>query len=137
MIKRRLRARLLATPWIAMLSVVFALLVGGSTASATPGASAATEQAFITMYGWYDNTPPSDSISYPKLHKTAGGTGTYADPITYASDKAETPAGTKIYVPRLQKYFIMEDDCEECDADWKGNGPDGGPNMEHFDVLAG
>ena len=137
MMKRRLRARSLATACIALLSVVVALLVGGNTASATPGASPATEQAFITMYGWYDNTPPSDTISYPTLHKVAGGTGTYADPITYASDKAETPPGTKIYVPRVQKYFIMEDDCEECDADWKGHGPDGGPNMWHFDLWLG
>ncbi|HEY4021113.1 MAG TPA: ricin-type beta-trefoil lectin domain protein [Pseudonocardiaceae bacterium] len=114
-----------------------ALLVGGNTASATPSASRATQQAFITMYGWYDNTPPSASISYPTLHQTAGGTGTFADPITYASDKSETPPGTKIYVPRVQKYFVMEDDCSECDADWKGHGPDGGPNLWHFDLWLG
>jgi hypothetical protein len=137
MINRRVRARSLATACIALLSVVVALLVGGNTASATPSAAPATQQAFITMYGWYDNTPPSATISYPKLHKTAGGTGTFADPITYASDKAETAPGTKIYVPRVQKYFIMEDDCEECDADWKGHGPDGGPNMWHFDLWLG
>jgi hypothetical protein len=117
---------------------VVALLVGGNTASATPGSSSAsTQQAFITMYGWYDNTPPSASISYPRIHQTAGGTGTWSDPITYASSTKETPAGTRIYVPRVQKYFVMEDDCEECDADWTGHGPDGGPNMYHFDLWLG
>lgn len=137
MINRRLRGRSLATACIALLSVVVALLVGGNTASATSASPSSTEQAFITMYGWYDNTPPSDTISYPTLHQHAGGTGTFADPITYASDTAETKPGTKIYVPRVQKYFIMEDDCEECDADWSGHGPDGGPNLWHFDLWLG
>jgi hypothetical protein len=135
MFNRRVRTRSLVAVFAALLSLVVALLVGGNAASASP--SATTHQAFITMYGWYDNTPPSASISYPQIHNTAGGTGTYSDPITYASDKAETAPGTKIYVPRVQKYFIMEDDCEECDADWKGQGPDGGPNMYHFDLWLG
>ena len=50
---------------------------------------------------------------------------------------AETKAGTKIYVPRVGKYFIMEDDCAECDSDWTGHGPDGGPNLCHFDLWLG
>ncbi len=135
MFKRRVRARSLVTVFAALLSLVVALLVGGNAASAS--SSATTEQAFITMYGWYDNTPPSATISYPVIHQTAGGTGTWADPITYASSTAETKAGTRIYVPRVQKYFIMEDDCSECDADWSGHGPDGGPNMWHFDLWLG
>src|SRR5512135_1310636 len=39
--------------------------------------------AYTTGYTWFDNTPPgSGEISHPVLHAKAGGTGTYADPIT-------------------------------------------------------
>ena len=133
---RRIRIRYPLTTLIALLSLVATWLAGG-TAFATVSPHAATHQAFVTFYGWYDNTPPSAGISYPVLHDAAGGTGTYADPITYASATKETPAGTRIYVPRVGKYFIMEDDCEECDADWTGHGPDGGPNLWHFDLWLG
>lgn len=135
MFNRRVRARSPLTAFAALSSLVVALLVGGNAASAKPAAN--TVQAFITMYGWYDNTPPSDTISYPVIHRKAGGTGTYADPITYASSTSETKAGTKIYVPRVRKYFVMEDDCGECDADWTGHGPDGGPGLWHFDLWLG
>jgi len=74
--------------------------------------------ATVTLYGAGDNCPPGGAIAYPQIHKTAGGVGSWQDPITYAGSKAATPAGTIIYIPKYQKYFIMEDDCEECDADW-------------------
>lgn len=49
----------------------------------------------------------------PVLHSKAGGTGTYADPITTAvpgsSSSAETPKGTRIYVAKLRRYFVVED----------------------------
>jgi hypothetical protein len=126
---------------VAILSAVVALLAawlagGPASATATPAAGT-THQAFVTFYGWWDNTPPSAGISYPVIHQSAGGAGTWSDPITYASSTSETPAGTKIYVPRVGKYFIMEDDCAECDADWKGHGPDGGPGLWHFDLWLG
>jgi hypothetical protein len=54
-----------------------------------------------------------DHIAYPVIHKSAGGTGTYYDPITAASGKAELAVGTKIYVPFLHRYFILEDDRTE------------------------
>jgi len=132
---RRQHVRSAAFACIALLLLVAAMLAGGTTASAaTPRA---TQQAFVTFYGWWDNTPPGADIAFPQIHQTAGGTGTWADPITYASSTAETPAGTRIYVPRVGKYFIMEDDCTECDADWSGNGPDGGPKLWHFDLWEG
>lgn len=134
--KRRARVLYPVTVFVAVIACAVAWLAGG-TASATQAPAATTHQAFVTFYGWYDNTPPSAAIAYPVIHQTAGGTGTWSDPITYASDTAETPAGTKIYVPRVQKYFIMEDDCAECDSDWKGHGPDGGPGLWHFDLWLG
>jgi hypothetical protein len=43
-----------------------------------------TFSAYITGYGWPDNTPASADISNPVIHQSAGGSGTYADPITIA-----------------------------------------------------
>ena len=73
----------------------------------------------MTLYGWPDNSPPGNAIAYPDIHQGAGGTGTYADPITFATDQAEEPPGTIIYVPEFLKYGIMEDDCVQCDSDWQ------------------
>jgi len=73
----------------------------------------------VTFYGARDNCPPGGDIAHPVIHKEAGGTGTWADPITFAGDSAAIPVGAKIYYPRLSKYFIFEDDCEECIDDWK------------------
>ncbi|MCL2780826.1 MAG: ricin-type beta-trefoil lectin domain protein, partial [Actinomycetia bacterium] len=111
-----------------------------------------------------DNTPPSADIAYPVsgnhdltfpnhlvgrgIHTEAGGTGTYADPITFATSNTELTAGTEIYIPRFQKYFIGEDSCTECGQDMSGQrpnnpdgtigpGPDGGPGLIHFDLWVG
>ena len=79
---------------------------------------------YVTVYGWADNSPPGGAIAYPMnggfptLRDAAGGTGTYADPITFATDKDELPIGTRVYVPFIEKYVMMEDDCVECDSDW-------------------
>ena len=120
--------------------VLLASLVLVATAGLTggPAAQAATTQpTFLTFYGWYDNTPPGGDISYPQIHDTAGGKGTYADPITFATSTAELKAGTKVWVPRVKKYFIMEDGCDECSADWSGHGPNGGPGLRHIDLWLG
>ncbi len=49
-----------------------------------------TEQtitSYVTMYGFPDNDPPDTAyIANPVLHQLAGGTGTFNDPITFASD---------------------------------------------------
>jgi hypothetical protein len=87
--------------------------------------------ALIEFYGFDDNSDgdtqhdDTTAIAYPKnagyptLHNLATeGSGTYADPITFAADpkdlKGAFPIGSHIYVPFLQKYFIMEDECEAC-----------------------
>jgi hypothetical protein len=74
---------------------------------------------YATWYGWFDNSPAGNAIAYPKIHQGAGGTGTYADPITFATDQSEAMPGTVVYVPAFLKYFIMEDDCVACDSDWQ------------------
>lgn len=78
-----------------------------------------TVRAFITGYTWYDNSPPgSAAIARPVIHRRAGGVGTYADPITmavgYTSRGMDIPAGTRFYLPKLRKYFIVEDKCGAC-----------------------
>ena len=87
-------------------------------------------KVFVTGYSWYDNTPEgSPIISHPVLHKTAGGTGTYEDPVTIAvghsretgEDVLDIPPGTRIYLPDVRRYFIVEDTCGD------GPTPEEGP----------
>jgi hypothetical protein len=133
----RLKHRRLAVSLVAMVAAVLGMVIAMTAGSSAAYAAGSSQKTYLTFYGWYDNTPPGCAISYPDLHSCAGGTGTYSDPITFASDKSEIKAGTRVYVPRVQKYFIMEDDCTECDQDWSGQGPDGGPKMWHFDLWLG
>jgi 3D (Asp-Asp-Asp) domain-containing protein len=85
------------------------------------------QAVYMTFYGWPDNSPPGNAIAYPMnggfptIHDGAGGAGTFDDPITFATDKAEFPVGTVLYAAVLDKYLIMEDDCVECDSDWSGS----------------
>src|ERR1043165_8484246 len=118
---------------LTMVAVVAATI----TSLSIPAQAATTQQTFITFYGWYDNTPPGGDIAYPQIHSTAGGSGTFSDPITFATATAELSAGTKVYVPRVKKYFIMEDSCQECGEDWSGHGPNGGPGLYHIDLWLG
>jgi hypothetical protein len=120
-----------------------ALATLGLFASAPAAQASTTRHFLVTLYGWPDNSPPGNAIAYPKnggyhtIHSVASGVGTYSNPITYATDKSELEIGTKVYYPYLHRYFIMEDDCVECDQDWTGQGPDGGPHLYHIDLWIG
>jgi hypothetical protein len=74
--------------------------------------------AFVTGYGWPDNSPAGTAISNPIIHQGAGGVGTYADPITiavgYVGTARDYPAGTRFYIPNVRRYFIAEDTCAAC-----------------------
>ncbi len=85
-----------------------------------PGRTVSTA---VTFYSAGDNDPPgSRAISHPnKRHSQAGGTGTYSDPITMAADPRAIRIGTIAYYPTLRKYFVMEDTCASCVADWSGS----------------
>jgi len=77
----------------------------------------------MTFYGFFDNSPPGTAIAHPIIHSGAGGVGTFQDPISFAvapEVQNRVPAGTIIYIPSLEKYFIMEDDCTS-------SGPGGTP----------
>ena len=89
-----------------------------------------TYTMYCTLYGWLDNSPPGNAIAYPQIHSGAGGTGTYSDPVTFATDQNELAPGTRVYDADLKKYFIMEDDCAQCDTDW-------GSGKRHIDLWAG
>ena len=78
----------------------------------------------ITFYGYPDNCPPG---SQP--HSL--GTGTYDKPITFAAGPSSVERGTKLYIPRYKKYFIMDDSCAECEEDWQRSG------IYHFDLWLG
>jgi len=98
---------------------------------ATPAQGSGSEVrlsgSYITAYSWYDNNPPgSAAISNPVIHQKAGGTGTFADPITVAINVPQFPWGTKFYVPNVRAYFIAEDTI--------GDSPSSPP---HLDLWAG
>jgi hypothetical protein len=93
---------------------------------------------YLTGYTFWDNTPPgSAEIARPVLRKKAGGTGTWQSPITIAvghriengRQTLDYPAGTRFYLPRLQKYAIVEDVCGDgatpqngpCHSGYKGH----------------
>jgi len=78
--------------------------------------------AWLSTYDWWNNSPPGAGISYakdygyPTIHDQAGGSGTYKNPITFASASGELRPGTHIYIPWLHKYFMKEDDCASCSS---------------------
>ena len=129
----RIRARFGRVAALAVIGLVAAgcSAAGGqpvTDASTTPPApptpsrtyAAAQVQAIVTFYAAADHDPPgSTDIAYPSdRHRTAGGTGTFDDPITMATDVREIPVGGLVYSPKLQRYFVMEDDCAPCIQEW-------------------
>jgi hypothetical protein len=110
--------RLLVVGAAAAVLVSSAWVANAATASTVHPDAARTINSFVTLYGFVDNSPPGTGISGGRIHSHAGGTGTFADPVTYATSVKEQPYGTKIYITFLKKYFIHEDECVECDKDW-------------------
>jgi Putative Ig domain len=145
------RAKLIKTNWhrpvrahgaqTGMSALLLGLCVMGLCVMAFPGASGASSpvtssnsmnvRAFMTLYGYADNSPPGTDIAHPCIHEQAGGTGTYQDPITFATDANELPWCTVIYVPYMERYFVHEDECSQCDQDWNDY------HLYRFDMWAG
>jgi hypothetical protein len=85
---------------------------------AAPADAAQTVTSYITFYGFDDNDDgnPNNTgtltISNPSVHKVATeDLGTYDQPGTLATDKSFIKPGTIVYVPSLQRYYVMEDTC--------------------------
>ncbi len=108
----------------------------GTLGTASTAQASTTRNFQVTLYGWPDNSPPGNAIAYPRsdgyptFHDGASGTGTYGDPVTYATDQDELPVGTIVYYPYLHRYFVNEDDCTQCDQDWENRG------KSHIDLWA-
>jgi LysM repeat protein len=79
----------------------------------TPTGASKQMKIWLTGYSYQDNTPAgSATVSHPILHKVAGGTGTYADPITVAvpgKGSGIWKAGARFYLPSVKRYVIVED----------------------------
>jgi hypothetical protein len=71
-----------------------------------------------TFYGVPDNDPAgSDAIAFSCSSRGfhAGGTGTFSDPLTFASKQGSAYGQCEIvYFPYLKKYIRNEDICGAC-----------------------
>lgn len=88
-----------------------------------PAPSTGSEVRFVaynTLYASGDNTPAgSTQVDLGGHSGTAGGTGTFADPVTLAvggsiisgKEIDDYAYGTKFYIPAFRKYFIATDFC--------------------------
>jgi len=115
-----------------------------------------SEQVAVTFYGYPDNTPAGSGIKCDLEYKadcdscnngnssnilrattcgprgeTAGGTGTYDDPLTMASAPKWFCHLEVVYLPYIKKYLRYEDYCQACIDDAK-NGKD-----IHIDLWTG
>jgi hypothetical protein len=86
----------------------------------------------ISYYSARTNEPSgSRAIAYPDvLHGQAGGRGTFGDPLTFAARERSFKLGTRIYVPDVKRYFVLEDLCSQCSSTglnlWAGAANDSG-----------
>jgi hypothetical protein len=97
-----------------------------------------TVSATITFYGWPDNSPPGNKIAHGVIHRHAGGDGTFCNPTTFATERANDkriPYGIRIYVPFIKQYFIREDLCA-ASGPKKGSGSNGCKKL-WFDLWVG
>ena len=86
--------------------------------------------SYVTFYGFDDNDDGNPThlgtnvISHAAVHDSANeDLGTYMRPGTLAADVDFLSPGTKVYVPALERYYVMEDTCRECSEDWLQNKP--------------
>ena len=77
---------------------------------------ASLDNVQITFFGYPDNSPPGAGIAWTDCgHSLAGGTGSYDDPITFATaPDGDFHVCDIVYLPYLRKYARYEDDCEQC-----------------------
>jgi len=102
--------------------------------------------AFLTGYSYWDNTPRgSAQIARPVIHRSAGGVGTYDDPVTLAVGHVKRggrsimdyPAGTRFYIERLRKYAIVEDLCGDGPRPQEGPCHSGHKGHDWIDIYVG
>lgn len=101
---------------------------------------------YLTGYSYWDNTPPgSAAIARPVIHRRAGGTGTFNDPITIAVGHSivggrqtlDFQEGTVFYIGSLQKYAIVEDVCGDGPTPQNGPCHSGRNGLPWLDIYVG
>jgi hypothetical protein len=118
------------------------LAVASAANSHSPDATTETDW-YITQYGWVDNSPPGPDIAYtgcttpggeqvtsddyPVRGGTAGGNGSYDEPIVMAWYTDQSSFCQIGYVPALEKYYIHADICDPCSS----------PKDTHWDLWIG
>lgn len=100
------------TPPIAALAIASFL---GLLPSQTQSCSS-LDNVKVTFFGYPDNSPPGAGIAWTSCGRSlAGGTGSYDDPITFATaPDGDFKVCDIVYLPYLRKYARYEDDCEQC-----------------------
>ncbi|GAB2988085.1 hypothetical protein LWP59_08930 [Amycolatopsis acidiphila] len=112
---------------------VTATPTGSATSSPAPTtATPESTSGTVSFYSALDKNPlGSLLIAFPTiLHGLAGGSGSYDDPVTFAAAPGVFAPGTRIYLPDLRRYFVLEDLCASCGgthiALWTGSSLDEG-----------
>ncbi len=80
-----------------------------------------------------DNSPPGPATAYDCGYGrsyTAGGNGSYANPLMFATAPGEFDKCEIIWDPYTKKYLIFQDTCAACIADWK-------KGIRHIDLWLG
>ena len=108
--------------------------LGGAAGDLSALEARAGKQIELTGYSFQDNQGGNNAkISCPQIHQQAGGTGTYADPVTVASGGSNGSSsadgikcGDRFYIASVARYAIVED---------TGNTPN--KDMPHLDMYVG
>lgn len=111
---------LLYWPWVVLTAF---LLIGGMLGWYAWNHTNKIYNVPITFFSYPDNDNskviahqlPGRPINH-EGNPIASGVGSYDDPITAAAaaDNQRLPLGTLIYVPLLQKYLLIEEECGDC-----------------------
>ena len=109
-------------------SALVVILAATLLSAASDGRAQEVVSSYVTFYGFDDNDDGNPThlgtaiISNASIHGFANeDLGTYDSPGTLATDTGFLAPGTRVYVPDLQRYYVMEDTCVECSDDWSQN----------------
>ncbi|KAH7041147.1 uncharacterized protein B0I36DRAFT_344776 [Microdochium trichocladiopsis] len=103
---------------------LFSILLGGAAMPLLASAQSCSvaSNLDITFYGNPDNDPAgSTATAYDcgaGRNFNAGGSGSYNDPLTFATAQGEFKTCEIVYFPYIKKYIRMEDYCQTCTEDW-------------------
>lgn len=99
-------------------NVIFFLFLKSMIAAAQ--SCSIVSQSSHTFYGFPDNDPPGPATAYDCAGRnfTAGGIGTYDNPLTVAAAPSALEQCELLYDPYLKKYLRVEDFCQACTDDW-------------------